>query len=132
MEGKSKEVFTESAIDRAEASRVDRLRNKLAEAIRNVAELEVELSRGEGAIQGVPHYSVIERRAHELGRLLSRQVQQLQMNELAASTRTAKCPICGKFRELSTRTRQVTTVDGQTNLQELVGECCRKLFFPSA
>lgn len=132
MEGKSEEVFRESVIDQAEASKVDRLRSKLAEAMRTVAELEVELSRSEGAVQGVPHYSVIERRAHELGRSLSRQVQQLQMNELAAGTRTAKCPICGKLRELSTQTRDVTTVDGQANLQELVGKCCRKLFFPSA
>ena len=132
MEGKSEGVFAESAIDRAEEGRVNQLRIKLERAIQDVAELEVELSRREGAIQGVPHYSIIERRAHELGRRLSRHVQQLQMNELAATTTTAKCPICGKLRQLSTQTRQVTTVDGQANLQELVGKCCRKFFFPTA
>lgn len=132
MDGESTKVFSESAIDQVEAQRVERLRNKLEEAIRNVARLEVELSRADGTIRGVPHYSVIERRAHELGRVVSRQVQQLQMNELATTATTAKCPVCGKWRKLSTKTRRVMTVDGQADLLEPVGKCCRKFFFPSA
>jgi DNA-directed RNA polymerase subunit RPC12/RpoP len=62
-------------------------------------------------------------------------VQQQHMRELNASqTPTAKCPQCGTRNELRTRSRPVKTVDGQTDLQELVGDCprCRRAFFPDA
>ncbi len=36
------------------------LREKLAKALREVAELKVALDRAEGKIKGAPHYSVIE------------------------------------------------------------------------
>ena len=48
------------------------LREKLDLLLREVAEVEVELSRAEGSIVGIPHYSVIESRAHELGWALTR------------------------------------------------------------
>ena len=44
--------------------RSDALREKLERQLK----VEVELSRVEGAIVGIPHYSVVESRAHQLGR----------------------------------------------------------------
>lgn len=118
-----------------DSPKADRLKERLDQLLREAAEVEVELSRANGAIKGVPHYSIIEGRAHELGKQLSREVQRRQMNELAASqAATAKCPDCGTRCELSLQTREVKSVDGDTPLQELVGECpcCRRAFFPDA
>jgi hypothetical protein len=111
------------------------LKERLERLLREAAEVEVELSRADGTIKGVPHYSLIEGRAHELGKHLSRQVQQRQMSELAASqAATAKCPECGTLVRLHPQSRDVKSVDGDTTLQELVGDCphCRKSFFPAA
>ncbi len=110
------------------------LKERLERLLREAAEVEVELSRADGTIKGVPHYSLIEGRAHELGKCLSRQVQQRQMSELAASqAETARCPGCGVLVRLQPRQRAVKSVDGETPLQELVGDCprCRKSFFPA-
>jgi hypothetical protein len=110
------------------------LKERLERLLREAAEVEVELSRADGTIKGVPHYSLIEGRAHELGKRLSRQVQQRQMSELAASqAETARCPGCGTLVRLQPRQRDVKSVDGETTLQELVGDCprCRKSFFPA-
>jgi hypothetical protein len=114
--------------------RTANLKERLERLLREAAEVEVELSRADGTIKGVPHYSLIEGRAHELGKRLSRQVQQRQMSELAASqAATAKCPQCGTLVCLQPRPRDVNSVDGATTLQELVGDCprCRKSFFPA-
>ena len=119
----------------ADAARTSRLHERLERLLREAAEVEVELSRADGSVRGVPHYSVIEGRAHELGKRLSREVQQRQMNELAASQApTAKCPACGTRCELRGRQRDVRSIDGPLAMQELVGECprCRKFFFPAA
>jgi len=110
------------------------LKDRLERLLREAAEVEVELSRADGTIKGVPHYSQIEGRAHELGKRLSRQVQQRQMSELAASqAATAKCPPCGALVRLQPRQRNVQSVDGEATLPELVGDCprCRKSFFPA-
>jgi hypothetical protein len=110
------------------------LKDRLERLLREAAEVETELSRADGTIRGVPHYSLIEGRAHELGKRLSRQVQQRQMSELAASQAvTAKCPDCGTLVRLRPRQRDVKSVDGDATLQELVGDCprCRKSFFPA-
>ena len=56
--------------------RVAQLKERLDGLMREAAEVEVQLSRADGTLQGVPHYSVIEQRAHELGQQLSREVQQ--------------------------------------------------------
>lgn len=48
-----------------------RLQKKLADLLREAAEVSVALDRAKGTIQGVLHYSVIEGRAHELGQQLS-------------------------------------------------------------
>jgi hypothetical protein len=52
-----------------------RLKERLDGLLREAAEVQLELSRADGSIQGIPHYSVIEGQAHELGRQLSREVQ---------------------------------------------------------
>lgn len=110
------------------------LEEKLKRLLREAAEVEVELSRAEGAIVGVPHYSVIESRAHELGRRLSCEVQQRQIGETAASApRTAKCPECRTTCRLTERRRPMTSIDGGFEALELKGRCpvCRRDFFPS-
>jgi hypothetical protein len=53
-----------------------RLRKELDDLLREAAEVSVALDRADGTIQGVPHYSVIEARAHELGQRLSRRIQE--------------------------------------------------------
>jgi hypothetical protein len=111
------------------------LEEKLSRLLSEVAEVEVELSRAEGAIVGIPHYSVIESRAHQLGRRLSREVQQQQMTEAAVSAAPrAKCPTCGTVCELTAKKRRVTSIDGPLPIQELKGRCpsCRRDFFPAS
>ena len=119
----------------ADSERTASLTERLERLLREAAEVEVELSRADGTIKGIPHYSVIEGRAHALGKQLSREVQQRQMNELVASQAlTAKCPECGTRCPLQPRHRDVKSVDGKTKVQEMVGHCpcCRRDFFPAA
>ena len=111
------------------------LKEKLQRFLQESAEISVELDRADGTIQGVPHYSVIELRAHELGRQLSREIQRRQMGEVAAAQAPrAKCPTCGTVCELTLAKRPVTSIDGAVELQELKGSCpaCRRDFFPCA
>lgn len=111
------------------------LREKLERLLKEAAEVEVELSQVEGAIVGIPHYSVIESRAHQLGRQLSREVQQRQMGERSAlESRRACCPGCGTSCELREHKRWLTSIDGPLEIQELKGRCptCRRDFFPSS
>ena len=111
-----------------------RLEKKLESLLREAAEVSVALDRANGTIQGVPHYSVIECRAHELGRELSRQIQQRQMAEMvAAQVPKATCPGCGRRCNLIPTKRPVMSLDGNIELQELQGYCfsCRKAFFPA-
>jgi DNA-directed RNA polymerase subunit RPC12/RpoP len=133
MDGAETRIGGNCSSGATDSGRVAQLRERLEQLLREAAHVEVELSRADGTIRGVPHYSLIEGRAHALGKQLSREVQQQQMRELNASqTPAAKCPQCGTRNELRTRSRPVKTVDGQTDLQELVGNCprCRRAFFP--
>jgi hypothetical protein len=112
-----------------------RLQKKLDDLLREAAEVSVALDRANGTIQGVPHYSVIESRAHELGQQLSRRIQEWQMGEIVAAQVTkGTCPGCGRLRELIPTKRKVTSIDGQIDLQEPTGYCssCRRAFFPTA
>jgi len=123
-----------SSPEAADCERTNKLKERLELLLREAAEVEVELSRADGTIRGVPHYSLIEGRAHKLGKQLSREVQQRQMGELAAlQAMTAKCPTCGTRCELRPQERDVKSVDGNASLQELVGDCpcCRRSFFPA-
>ncbi len=111
------------------------LKEKLSRLLAEMAEVEVELSRADGSVVGIPHFSVIESRAHELGRALSRQVQQRQTGEaVALAPRLAKCPKCSTTCELTESKRPVTSIDGEFEMQELHGHCpvCRRDFFPSS
>ena len=109
------------------------LKEKLDQLLREAAGVSVELDRAEGIIVGVPHYSVIEARAHELGRELSRRIQAQQMGELAAgSASSAKCPGCGTRCNTSVKKRSVTSIDGALAVNEPFAHCpkCRRGFFP--
>jgi hypothetical protein len=133
MDGAETKVGENCSSGATDSGRVAQLKERLEQLLRAAAQVEVELSRADGTIRGVPHYSLIEGRAHALGKQLSREVQQQQMRELNASqTLTAKCPQCGTRSELRTHSRTVKTVDGDTDLQELAGDCprCRRSFFP--
>lgn len=135
MDGTEAILGGRNSSETADSTRVAKLRERLERLLREAANVELELSRADGTIKGVPHYSLIEGRAHQLGRQLSREVQQRQMRELAAShTTTATCPACGTRCTLRLQERVVKSVDGDTDLQELVGDCprCRRSFFPDA
>ena len=110
------------------------LKEKLDQLLREAAEISVALDRADGTLVGVPHYSVIEARAHELGQQLSRQIQARQMGEITAQAAAAKCPECGTRCETDRKTRRVTSIDGPLWVEESVGHCpaCRRDFFPPA
>lgn len=110
------------------------LKQKMDRLLVEAAEVSVELDRDSGLIQEVPHYSVIEARAHELGQQLSREIQQRQMAETVALERPkAPCPACGTRCDLKPKKRPATSIDGELDLIELYGDCpvCRRAFFPA-
>lgn len=116
-------------------ARSERLAEKLDQLLKEAAKVSAALNRANGTIQGVPHYSVIEARAHQLGRQLSCEIQARQMNELAAEHRPLEpCPECGTRCALEPEKRRIVSIDGTVDLQELKGycSCCRRHFFPSA
>src|SRR3954453_3762513 len=109
------------------------LTEKLDQLLRQAAEVSVDLDRANGTIIGVPHYSVIEARAHELGKRLSRQIQSRQMGALTDQGATvAKCPACGARCATARKKRRVHSIDGLLTIEDLVGHCphCRRDFFP--
>ena len=100
------------------------LREKLTGLLKEAAEVSVALDRLDGTIQGVPHYSVIELRAHELGRQLSREIQQRHMATVVNhQVGRARCPACGAESELEPAARRVASIDGPLDLPELKGYC---------
>ena len=115
--------------------RVEELKLKLDRLMREAAEVSVTLDWAEGTIAGVPHYTLIEAQAHELGRQLSCAIQERQVAEVVARQAShAKCPGCGTRCELVAGKRPVQSIDGPTRHQELEGYCphCRRAFFPAA
>ncbi len=117
--------------------RVDALRRRQQELVDQLAKVTAELNEASGAIQGVPHYSVIEEHAHAMGQQLSRKIQQCQMEEIVShQALRASCPGCGEICDLQRRRRRrrILSRDGLVELEELVGYCrrCRRSFFPSA
>jgi hypothetical protein len=109
------------------------LKEKLDQLLREAAEVTVALDRVEGTIVGVPHYSVIEGRAHELGQQLSRRIQAQHMGDLTAhAPLSARCPECGTRCDTSHKKRRVRSVDGILTVDEPVAHCpkCRRGFFP--
>jgi hypothetical protein len=111
------------------------LKEKLERLIEECAKASVESDWADGTIEGVPHYSAIEARAHELGRQLSRSIQRRHMGQVASGqSLRRRCPRCGKVCEVNVMKRDVTSIDGPVDLPELKGSCpaCRRDFFPSA
>lgn len=111
------------------------LQERFERLLRETAEVATELDVATGVLVGVPHYSVIERRAHAIGRQVSQLVQQRQMSEVVASRPvTARCPACRTVAEVKTSSREVTSIDGPVQLLETKCHCdrCRRDFFPSA
>lgn len=109
------------------------LQEKLTGLLRQAAEVSVALDRLNGTIQGVPHYSVIELRAHELGRRLSREIQTRHMTAVVNhQAGRARCPACGAESEVKPAAREAASIDGTLSLPELKGYCrkCRRSFFP--
>ncbi len=97
---------------------VDELQEKLARLLTEAAEVSVALDRGNGTIQGVPHSSVIELRAHALGQQLSRMVQQRHLNAMVTQqTARAACPGCGTYCQLHPDERSVTRSTGRSRSQ---------------
>ena len=111
------------------------LRNEFSKLLQRAAEMKVTLDRMEGKIQGVPHYSLIEETAHELGREVSRMVQVMHFQAMVDECpQHGACPDCGKDVPFERRSRTVLSGDGPIELEELMGycPCCRRAFFPSA
>jgi hypothetical protein len=109
------------------------LKENLDQLLREAADVSVALDRVEGTIVGVPHDSVIEGRAHELGQQLGRRIQAQHMGDLAArAPASSKCPECGTRCDTSRERRQVRSVDGTLTVDEPVAHCpkCRRGFFP--
>lgn len=109
------------------------LQEKLDQLLHEAAEVSVALDQANGTIVGIPHYSVIETRAHELGQQLSRLIQARQMGQFAAHAADfAPCPECGTRCQLDRRERRITSIDGSLTVEEPVGHCprCRRGFFP--
>src|SRR3954466_14934895 len=89
------------------------LQDKLNRLLHEAARVAVALDRANGTVVGVPHYSGIEARAHELGRQLSRTVQAGHMGEMASNaTRSVRCPGCGTRCEVAPKRRPITSIDG--------------------
>ena len=111
------------------------LKAKLDQLLREAAEVSVAMDRANGTIVGVPHYSVIEARAHQLGQQLSREIQARQIGVIAsAQAAITKCPECGTRCETVPKKRSVKSIDGDVSLDEPVAICpkCRRGFFPPA
>src|SRR6266545_2057487 len=112
---------------------VAELQDKLSRLLTEAAEVSVSLDQANGTIQGVPHYSVVELRAHELGQQLSCMVQQRHLTAMVAQQAVrAACPGCGTYCQLHPDQRTVTSIDGPVPVPELRGHCpkCRRAFFP--
>lgn len=57
-----------------------------AQLLQELAEIEIEEQREAGVYDRTPHFSVIERSAHELGRRVSRTLQERASREVAAES----------------------------------------------
>jgi hypothetical protein len=111
------------------------LEQKFESLLRELSAVGEQLERCRRDSDKVPHYSEIERPAHEMGRRLSRAIQQEAMLRTAGRAGSSgKCAGCGRICKLELKTRSVNSVDGPTEVCEPVGYCedCERSFFPSA
>ena len=107
---------------------------KLDEALKAATDAAVELQRLLPEHQSVPHYSVIEQAAHEVGVRLSCLIQRQHVSNIAAEAGPkAKCPRCQKLCDVDCRTRIVKSIDGEVEMIEAKARCsrCERDFFPS-
>ncbi len=107
---------------------------KLDAALKAATDAAVELQRLLPEHQGVPHYSVIEQAAHEVGIRLSCLIQHQRVGEIAAEAGPqAKCPGCQKLCNVDCPTRTVKSIDGEVEVIEAKARCsrCERDFFPS-
>lgn len=83
----------------------------------------------------VPHFDEIEIPAHDLGKKLSRAIQEERAREVALQELgRVYCPDCKKQCRVEIEPRKVHSMDGPIELTEPVAHCrrCRRSFFPSA
>ena len=116
-------------------AQTDNLSREFQEALKAATEAAVALQRAQQDFSSTPHYSVIENFAHEAGVKLSCLVQGQQAALVAAEAgTTAACPGCGKTCHVTTKTRDVKSIDGDVKLAEAKAYCsrCERSFFPSA
>jgi len=114
---------------------VVQLKERLGRLLKEAAETELKIGKADGTVPGVCHYSVIEARAHELGRQLSRTVQAQQLQQWSFTEgQRMNCPTCGASCELGVSERPIRSIDGSLSAREIKGHCpvCRRDFFPSA
>jgi hypothetical protein len=105
------------------------LRDEFSKLLRRAAELKVSLDRMDGKIQGVPHYSLIEETAHELGREVSRMVQVMHFQAMIEECpQHGACPDCGKDVPFERRSRTVLSGDGPRRRIQSRSRCRRNWF----
>lgn len=108
---------------------------KLDEALKAAADAAAELQRLSPEHKGVPHYSIIEQAAHDVGIRLSCLIQRQRIGHVAAEAHPrAACPGCGKLCDVDCQTRVVKSIDGEVEVLEPKACCsrCERDFFPSA
>jgi hypothetical protein len=116
-------------------AQTEKLSREFQDALKAAAEAAVALQRSQDDFSTTPHYSLIENFAHEAGVRLSCLVQAQQAALVAAEAgTTAACPECGKICHVTTKTRDVKSIDGDVELAEAKTYCsrCERSFFPSA
>ena len=113
----------------------EKLSREFRDHLKAAAQAAVALQRAQHDFTSTPHYSLIENFAHDAGVQLSCLVQAQQAALVAAEAgTTAECPCCQKACSVTTKTRDVKSVDGDVELAEAVAHCsrCERSFFPSA
>lgn len=100
----------------------------LKQTIRLAAEMQKQQQ------PNVPHMSVMEQAAHEVGQRVARGVLEQRMTEVAAECTHANCPTCSRRHEVQHRKRTITGSDGPVEIVEATAYCehCRRAFFPAA
>jgi hypothetical protein len=113
----------------------EKLSRDFQELLKATAQAAVKLQRAQHDFSSTPHYSLIENFAHDTGVQLSCLVQAQQAALVAAEAAvTAECPRCQKICHVTTKTRDVMSIDGSVELAEVIAYCsrCERSFFPSA
>lgn len=107
---------------------------KLDEALKAAADAAAALQRLSPEHKGVPHYSIIENAAHDVGIRLSCLIQRERIGDVAAEAGPrAACPGCQKLCNVDCEPRTVKSIDGEVEVIEPRTRCsrCERDFFPS-